>query len=496
MAPPKDTSTLGRRDFLAKSACGMGAVAVQSLLCQDGVLGAGSPFAPKPAHMAAPARACIFLNMGGGSSQMDLFDPKPVLAKRHGEPLPPSFYSDKTLFSNLEPKDAILLGCPWGFKKHGECGMEMSNLLPHLSDCVDDLAQIRSVHTDEFNHQQAAVMLFTGKGSPGRPSMGSWVSYGLGCESQELPAYVSLGGRPSGGDTALSSGILPTAHNATLFREKGSPIVSLRTPDGISPNQQRQTVDAIHDMNRRHHELIGDPEILTRIAAYELAFRMQISAPELLDLSDESPETLSLYGVDRSEAPYLESEDISGFEKGRFSRVAAQLVMARRLVERGVRFVVVNVGGWDHHNVMNKVTPFYCSIVDQPVAALIKDLKQRGMLDETLVVWGTEFGRTPVGENSGMSKAAHLKNTGRDHHPFAFTMWMAGGGVQGGTIVGRTDEIGWLPVEDPVHMNDFHATMLHLLGLDHKRLSLRSQGLDVRLTDVGGHVVKKLLKRA
>ena len=484
-----------RRHFLKTSACGFGGLALDWLLLGDGASGApaSGPFAPQAPHFAPKAKACIFLMMAGGSSQMDLFDPKPLLSERHGEPLPGSVFDDKTLFANLEPKTATLMGSKYKFRKHGESGLEFSNLLPHIASCADDIAQIRSVHTDEFNHHQGVVMLFSGRGIPGRPSMGSWVVYGLGSESQDLPAYVVLGDRSVGGATPFSSGFLPTGYAGTKFRQHGSPILNLRTPPGVSSQQQRETLDTISKLNRNRLHVTGDREIASRISAYELAFRMQIAAPELLDLSDESPATLAAYGLDRTEEGF---EKVKGDEipiPGRFSSYARNCLLARRLVERGVRFVNVTLLGWDHHTHMSDRLPFYTRMADQPVAALIKDLKQRGLLDETLVVWGTEFGRTPVGENSGSAAKKSAVNTGRDHHPFAFTMFMAGGGIKGGTVVGQTDEIGWFPVEDPVHMNDFHATLLHLFGLDHERLSVRFKGLDVRLTDVGGNVVKKLL---
>ncbi len=493
-AAERHPETSSRRGFLQTTACGIGGMALESLLRGDATAASSEgPYAIRAPHFAPKAKSCIFLMMAGGPSQMDLFDPKPMLAKRDGEPLPKSLFTDKTLFTNLKPKSATLMGSRYGFRKYGESGLEFSELLPRIASCADDIAQIRSLHTDEFNHQQGVVMLYTGRGNPGRPSMGSWMVYGLGSEARNLPAYVVLGDRITGSATPYGSGFLPSSYGGTSLRHRGVPILDLQTPAGVSRKQQRETLDTIADLNRQRLERTGDDEIESRISAYELAFRMQMSAPELMDLSGESPATLEAYGVDRTEKGFQRSPSDELPIEGRFSSYALKCLLARRLVERGVPFVNISVTGWDHHTHLSDQLPFYARMVDQPVAALLQDLEQRGLLDETLVVWGTEFGRTPVGENAGQAGRAKAVNTGRDHHPFSFTMWMAGGGVKGGTVVGQTDDLGWFPVEDPVHMNDFHATLLHLFGLDHERLSVRVKGLDVRLTDVGGHVVQKLL---
>jgi hypothetical protein len=418
---------------------------------------------------------------------MDLFDPKPKLNDLNGQKLPESM-TKNVRFAFIQKEGAVLLGSPRKFKKHGDCGMDFSDFLPQLATCADDIAMVRSMHTEAFNHHPGQLMMNTGVPTFGRPSMGSWLTYGLGSESKELPGYVVLtaGRGTSAGASSWSSGFLPTPYQGVLFRNKGEPVLDLNNPAGLTDGMQKETIDALGDLNRLRHEEVGDPEINSRVAAYELAFRMQSAAPELIDLSGESKETLDLYGLDRPEPEIKASR---GGGKGEFRAFAANCLLARRLVERGVRFVNLYHASWDHHSNLDAELGHNCLMADQPVAALLKDLKRRKLLDSTLVLWLSEFGRTPLGEN----RAGYATVTGRDHHPFAFTIWMAGGGVKGGTILGQSDEIGWNVAENPVHVNDLHATVLHLFGLDHLKLTYRFQGRDFRLTDVAGKVVKELV---
>ena len=485
-----------RRDFLTSSAGGLGGIALTAALAREGLLQAQpgrdrvNPLAPKAPHFAPRARACIFLFMAGAPSQIDLFDPKPKLDELDGQPMPESLL-EKVRFAFIRKETAVLKGTGVKFQKHGECGTEVSNLLPHLAGCVDDIALIRSMHTDTFNHHPGQLMMNTGVPTFGRPSMGSWVNYGLGSESESLPGYVVLtaGRGTSGGASNWASGFLPSNYQGVLFRNQGDPVLNLTDPDGLPHQCQRLGLDRLRQLNEAHYEETLDPEILARIASYELAFRMQASAPELIDLSGESEKTLEMYGVNRSEEGWSQAKDNPGYRPGVFSTFSRNCLLARRLVERGVRFVNIYHASWDHHSDLDTGLAFNCMMCDQPVAALLKDLEQRGLLDSTLVIWGGEFGRTPLGEN----RVGQKPNTGRDHHPFAFSMFMAGGGIKGGQVLGKTDDIGWNPVEDPIHINDFHATILHLFGLDHLRLTHRFQGRDFRLTDVGGKVVEKLL---
>jgi hypothetical protein len=344
------------------------------------------------------------------------------------------------------------------------------------------------MHTEAFNHHPGQLMMNCGVPTFGRPSMGSWLTYGMGSESKDLPGYVVLtaGRGTSGGSTSWGSGFLPTTYAGVLFRNQGEPVLNLNNPAGLDADMQKSTIDALSELNKQHHDALGDPEIKSRLAAYELAFRMQSSAPELIDLSKEDKKTLDEYGIDRVEPDIKASR---GGGKGQFKSFATNCLLARRMIERGVRFVNLYHASWDHHSNLDAELGHNCLMADQPVAALIKDLKQRGLLDSTLVLWLSEFGRTPLGENRGGSKIV----TGRDHHPFSYTIWMAGGGVKGGQVIGKTDEIGWGIVEDPVHVNDLHATILHLFGFDHTKLTYRFQGRDFRLTDVAGKVVKKVL---
>ncbi|MFN0197655.1 MAG: DUF1501 domain-containing protein [Planctomycetaceae bacterium] len=499
MQPIVDTSSetfiAARRSFLTSISAGLGLAAVASLL-HDDPLSAGntepaSPFSPRTPHLAPKARHCIFINLFGGPSQADLFDPKPLLSERHGQPLPESF-TKNVRFAFLQKETATLLGSPRKFAKYGESGLEFSDLLPHLSTRADDLCVIRSMHTDTFAHTPGEIQLSTGVSVLGRPSLGSWMTYGLGSPSQDLPGFVVLtaGGRPPEAASAnWGSGFLPPSHQGVPFRSQGEAILNLNNPAGITREMQRLQLSAVRDLNQRRYAHLGDPEISARIAAYESAYRMQTAAPELIDLSGETHQTLEAYGVDRIETEQqLQAAKRAG-GAGTMKAFSTNCLLARRLVERGVRFVNLYHGSWDHHDQLDPQLKYGCEIIDQPIAALIGDLKQRGLLDSTLVVWASEFGRTPLGEN----RKEFDKPTGRDHHPFAFTVWMAGGGVKGGHVVGKTDEFGWGIVEQPVHINDFHATLLHLFGLDHMQLTYRFQGRDFRLTDVGGRVIESAL---
>jgi hypothetical protein len=487
---PLHEALLGsRRDFLTSAASGAGLLALASLLRDDGLLAAGAvnPLAPKAPHFAPKAKACICIYLEGAPSQLDLFDPKPKLNKLHGQALPESM-TKNVRFAFIQKAGARILGSPRKFKKHGKCGMELSDFLPHLAGCADKIALVRSMHTEAFNHHPGQLMMNTGVPTFGRPSMGSWLTYGLGSASKNLPGYVVLtaGRGTSGGASNWSSGFLPTTYQGVLFRGKGEPILNLGNPRGLSARMQARTIEALRDLNRVRRAKLRDPEIDSRIASYELAFRMQSAAPELIDLAKEPKSIREEYGLDRKE-PELKAHRGGG--KGEFRAFAANCLLARRLVERGVRFVNLYHASWDHHSNLDVELRHNCLMADQPVAALLKDLERRKLLDTTLVLWLSEFGRTPLGENRAGYKAV----TGRDHHPFAFSLWAAGGGIKGGQVIGKTDELGWNVVEDPIHVNDLHATMLHLFGLDHKKLTYRFQGRDFRLTDVAGKVVKKLL---
>jgi len=459
-----------RREFLCRNAGGIGAIALAELLRADertaGAL-------PKP-HFPPKAKNVIFLFMEGAPSQMDLFDPKPALRKWHGQSLPASLTKDLKL-AFIKPT-ASVLASPREFKPYGNCGMELSDLLPHTSACADDLCLVRSMYSDAFNHHPGQLLLFTGSIQGGRPTMGAWAVYGLGSESKNLPGFVVLtsGVGTSGGSDNFTSGFLPSTYAGTVFRSSGDPILYLSNPQGISAATQRNRLDAIRDLNQQHMRAEGDVEIASRIHAYELAFRMQASAPELLDFSKESPATLESYGVNK--------EPTRPF--------ALNCLLARRMVERGVRFVMLMHASWDHHSEINKGLTKNCGITDQPTAALLKDLKQRGLLDSTLVVWGGEFGRTPMAE---LRRPQDADNAGRDHHPNGYSIWLAGGGIRGGQVIGKTDELGLSIMEDKVHIHDLQATILQCLGLDHKRLTYRHMGRDFRLTDVEGTVVKKML---
>ena len=475
-----------RRTFLTSAACGLGGLALANILRQDNLLAESqlsalrNPLVPKQSQFPARAKNCIFLLMTGGPSQVDLFDPKPVLAKRDGEKIPDSVIEDVE-FAFVKKDKAFLKASPEEFRKYGECGAEYSGLLPHIGAHADDLALIRTMHGEQFNHHPAQLVLMTGKFEFGRPTIGSWLVYGLGSESQNLPSYVVLmaGRGASGGSSNWSSGFLPSHYQGIPLRSQGEPILNLANPPGVDFQQQRQVVEAIRTLNRQQYEIVKDPEIESRIAQYELAFRMQAAAPALTDLSGESQGTLDAYGVERATPrpiPELQQADT-------YSRFARNCLLARRMVERGVRCVSVIHSSWDHHSKLQHDIGWNARMCDQPIGALLTDLKERGLLDETLVVWGSEFGRTPVAESAD----------GRDHHPHAFSMWMAGGGVRPGTVYGKTDDFGFFPAENPVHVHDFQATMLHLFGFDHKKLAVNVKGLDTRLTDQGGRVIQELV---
>jgi hypothetical protein len=430
------------------------------------------PFGPREAHYPPRAKSVIFLFMAGGPSQLDLFDYKPSLAKYEGQQVPDSVLEDQEL--PFIERDATLMASPMKFARHGQSGAELCEALPHLGEVVDDIAIVKSVHTDAFNHAPAQIFAHTGHLQLGKPSIGSWVTYGLGSNSRDLPAFVVLdsGSSISGGAACWGSGFLPSVYQGVPFRSQGDPILFAGNPPGFDRRLQRDTLDAIGKLNRKRFAISADPEISTRISAYELAFRLQSSAPELIDLKSESEETLELYGACPGKASF-----------------ANNCLLARRLVERGVRFVEVLYGSWDHHSDVLGGIRKTCQVADRPVAALLKDLKRRGLLDDTLVVWGGEFGRTPMVENN----PALGRSRGRDHHPNAFTMWLAGGGIKAGQTIGRTDDFGYHAIQDPVHVHDIQATILHLLGVDHEKLTYRHQGRDFRLTDVDGKVVQKLL---
>ncbi|MBC8350991.1 MAG: DUF1501 domain-containing protein [Planctomycetes bacterium] len=480
-----------RRQFLTSSASGLGAAAFASLLHQDGLLGDDSstnPLAPKSAPLPAKAKQCIFILPAGAPSHVDLFDPKPKLRELHGEK-PPASLIENVRFAFVKKETAVLAGSAREFSKHGECGMELSDFLPHLGSCADDLCLVRSMHTDAFNHHPAQLMLCSGVPRFGRPSMGSWLNYGLGSEANNLPGYVVLtaGRGSSGGVSNWSSGFLPSTYEGVVFRSEGEPVLNLNNPPGIDREVQQQGLATLSKLNRERLENVQDPEIASRIASYELAFRMQAAAPELIDLSSETEETLDAYGVTRKEP---EKFNFRGGGPNVYKQFATNCVLARRMIERGVRFVTLVHASWDHHSNIDQELGYNATMADQPIAALIKDLKQRGLLDSTLIIFAGEFGRTPLWEN----RAGRQNTTvGRDHHPSAYSLLMAGGGIKGGQVYGQTDEIGWAPVKDPVHVNDFHATIMKLFGFDHLRFTHKFKGLEVRLTDQGGKVIQPLL---
>jgi hypothetical protein len=462
-----------RREFLLKAGAGFGSLALSCLLQRDGLLPAAesdNPLAPRQPPLPAKAKAVIFLFMEGGPSHLDTFDPKPVLTKMNGEKLPASYGPVVTTMGVSENK---LLASQHKFEKHGQSGIEVADWLPHIGECVDDLAVIRSCWADGLNHVGSVCQMNTGNILAGRPSLGAWALYGLGSENQDLPGFVVMSDAndPVGGARNWGTGFMPSTYQGTMIRNGPTPILHLNPPAGVDGDQQRAKLDLINALNKRHRQGREDESDLSaRIAAYELAFRMQAKAPEAVDLSKESAKTREEYGLDRKEC-------------GDF---AHRCLLARRLVERGVRFVQIYCGGgsqWDAHSDLEGNHKKMCGRCDQPTAALLKDLKRLGLLDSTLVVWGGEFGRTPMTEGTN----------GRDHNPYGFSMWLAGGGVKGGQVIGATDDLGLRAVEDKVHVHDLHATILHLLGFDHRKLTYPHNGRDERLTENGGVVVEKVL---
>ncbi len=458
-----------RRWFFKECGVGLGAMALGQLLGAGNLFGKSSnPMAPKMPHFAPKAKRVIFLFMAGAPSHLELFDNKPELKKWDGK-LPPAELLKGYRAAFINP-NSTLLGPKFGFKRYGNSGAELSELLPHLGEVADDISIVKSMHTDAFNHAPGQIFMNTGAQQFGRPSMGAWATYGLGCESNNLPSFVvfSTGAKgPSGGSSNWGAGFLPSLHQGVMFRNTGDPVLYLSNPKGVDEQMQRDSLDSISRLNQMKLDAIGDPEIATRINSYEMAYRMQTSAPELMDLKQESPKTLEMYGAEPGKTSF-----------------ASSCLLARRLVERGVRFVQIFHEAWDQHGNLVADLKKNCADTDKACAALIKDLKQRGMLEDTLVVWGGEFGRTPMVQGG---------NDGRDHHPNCFSMWMAGGGIKPGFTFGESDDFGFNATKDKVHVHDLHATILHQLGFDHTKLTYRFQGRDFRLTDVHGEVVHQLL---
>lgn len=470
---------LTRRHFLQQSPIGLGAVALASLLERDAPAArAENPLAPRRPPLPARAKRVIYLHLTGSPPNLDLFDYKPELVKLTGEPCPDEFLKGKRFaFTSGTPK---LLGTPRQFAQYGSGGLWMSDAIPHLHDVADELCVIHSMNTDQFNHAPAELLMYTGSPRSGRPSLGAWVTYGLGSENENLPGFVVLissGVQPNGGKNSFGSGFLPSVFQGVQCRSQGDPVLYVSDPKGMDREARRLSLDALRDLNEMQAVELGHPETRTRIAQYELAFRMQVSVPEVMDIRRESPQTLEAYGA------------VPGA-----SSFANNCLLARRLAENGVRYVQLFDWGWDFHgtgpgeDIRDGLTK-KCATMDRPVAALIRDLKERGMLEETLIIWGGEFGRTPFRE--GRTAGGNI--LGRDHYPDCYTMWLAGGGAKRGFSYGETDELGFSVTADPVHVHDLQATILHLLGFDHQRLTFRFQGRDFRLTDVHGRVVQDLL---
>jgi len=468
-----------RRGFLSTCGLNLGAAALWSLLADEssGETHLHRASQTTPTTTLAPnilprAKNVIFMFMVGGPSQHDLFEPKPELNRRHGEPLPESFLK-RASFAQIQEKRPRLMGTKWKFARYGECGAHISELLPHTAEIVDRLTILKTVRTDNTNHAFAELLMNTGWTRFGRPSIGSWVTYGLGSEARDLPGFLVLrsGMRPRTKSANYGSGFLPSQFQGVPLRSSGAPILNLETPSQFTKFSQRRTIEAVKQLNRSRFEQTGDLEIVARIEAYELAARMQSAAPKLFDLSGETRQTLAAYGI--------ANPDESSF--------ARNCLTARRLVERGVRFVQIFHGDWDHHTDIHTRLPQQCRLTDQPAAALVNDLHRRGLLDDTLVIWGGELGRTPVAQTAKNAAA------GRDHNIDAFTMWLAGGGVKSGLTHGTTDELGYFATSNSVHVYDLQATLLHLLGVDHTKLTYRHAGRDFRLTDIHGSVVEKIL---
>lgn len=478
--------SITRRHFLGTSAIGVGSVALTGLLgdlvsggrtSAASVSGSHASGLPALPHFVPRAKRVIYLHMAGSPPQQDLFDYKPLLNKLHGTTAPGELYEgERFAFIKGEP---TILGSPYRFKQHGQSGAWISELLPNIASMADDLCIVNSMHTDQFNHAPAQLFLYTGSPILGRPSMGSWITYGLGSEADNLPAFVVLvsGNKtPSAGASAWGSGFLPSVYQGVQCRTSGDPILFVSDPEGMTRETRRRSLDALRELNEMERERTGDPEVHSRIEQYELAYRMQMSVPEVMDISRENAETLALYGAEPGATSF-----------------ANNCLLARRLAEAGVRFVQLFDWGWDTHgtgpgdDIVHQL-PKKCLETDQPVAALLKDLKRRGLLEDTLVIWSGEFGRTCL--NEARDGSTYL---GRDHHPGCFTLWMAGGGARGGHVHGATDDLSYTVARDPVHVHDLQATILHLLGVDHEKLTHRFQGRDYRLTDVFGHVVPDLI---
>jgi hypothetical protein len=464
-----------RREFLSRSAAGIGSAALACLLNpQQRASAATADTNPyqgviDPLHFAPKAKRVIYLCMAGGPSHLETFDYKPELARMDGTPFPSSITEGQPI-AQLQGKKLTCAGPMFPFSKFGQSGQEISSLLPHIGGIADDICVIKSMQTEQINHDPAHTFMNTGTSIPGRPSMGSWLLYGLGSESRNLPGFVVLTSKGGGEGQPIAarqwhSGFLPSLYQGVKFESKGDPVLYLSNPDGVSRRQQRDVIDAVNQLNQQFDETVDDPEIATRISQYEMAFKMQASVPELTDFADEPQHIKELYGVDQVDGSF-----------------ASNCLLARRLSERGVRFVQLYHRGWDHHNKLRKGIQVTSKLIDQASAALITDLKQRGLLDDTLVIWGGEFGRTPMAQGDG-----------RDHHIRGFSIFMAGGGIKAGMSYGNTDDLGYLAVDHPVHVHDFHATILHLLGIEHERFTYQFQGRDFRLTDVSGHVIDPII---
>ncbi len=474
--PSADFLSVSRRQFFRQSGIGLGSAALGSLLSRDlpGAVPTGEAATIRGPHFAPRARHVIYLHMIGAPSQLDLFDDKPALRKFDGQKCPEELTKGKR-FAFIGGEH-VLAGSMFKFARHGQSGQELSQLLPHLGTVADDICIVKTLRTEEINHAPAQMFLHTGFGRGGRPGFGSWITYGLGAENRDLPAYVVLLSGPPGGagSTLWSTGFLPSVYQGIQFRGSGEPVLFLNNPEGHSRSDRRRVLDAVSALNEQRLSIVGDPEIATRISQYEMAYRMQASVPELMDISRESKSTLEMYGAVPGAASF-----------------ANNCLLARRLIERGVRMVQLFDSDWDHHSGLDKRLPAKAKDVDQAMAALVRDLKLRGLLDETLVVWGGEFGRTPL--RQGIDGDGTKTNPGRDHHKDAYTMWLAGGGVKAGITYGKTDELGFNIAENPVATHDLNATILHLLGLDHERLTFRYQGRDYRLTDIHGELVHGIM---
>lgn len=471
---------IGRRTLLQQSGFGMGAFALSQMLRQDSQAASRgqNALAVKPSHFMPRAKSVIYIHMVGAPSHLDLFDYKPELQKRNGQDCPQElFESSKFAFVRNLP---TLLGTPrdkkHAFTRSGQSALPISNLLPHLQGVADEITLIKSLHTNEFNHGPAQMFMLSGFGQFGRPSIGSWMTYGLGSENQDLPGFVVLitGNVLGAGSPAWGSGFLPSVYQGVEFRSKGDPVLFLSNPRGVEPPTRKRIIDAVNELNQSALADIGDPEIATRISQYELAYRMQTSVPELMDISAEPKSIHEMYGTKPGETNF-----------------ANNCLLARRLVERGVRFVQLFDQGWDTHGSVFSRVAAKTKQVDQPIAALITDLRQRGLLDSTLIVWSSEFGRTPFAQ--GKNSDGNDTKAGRDHHKDAFSVWVAGGGTKGGSSYGETDDLGYTIAENPVHVHDFNATLMHLMGMNHERLTFRYQGRQYRLTDVEGNVVHEII---